>query len=65
MYEVAGKLSSNSLLSYVESMLRVMLSITDFFSAHGLFSACILAVFFFFMLFVHLCSCIISFRPKL
>ena len=34
-----------------------------FFSAHARLSACKLAVFFpFFMLFVHLCTCITSFR---
>ena len=39
-----------------------------FFSAHGLFSTYVLAVFFsffsFFMLFVYLCTCIVSFSCK-
>jgi len=35
-----------------------------FFSARGLLSACILAVFFFFVLFVYLCTYIVSFSCK-
>ena len=36
----------------------------DFYSAHELLSACVLAVFLFFYFFVHLCICIISLSCK-